>query len=175
MIVGAHAMFYSRNADADRAFLRDVFGLAHVDAGEGWLIFGLPPAEVGVHPSDSNGVWEFYLLCDDVEGFVAEMALRGAATAPIQDMGWGLLTHVQLPGGGNLGVYEPRHPCAPEVALALEEAKPSSTRTPAEPATKAKRSTKAAKGSAKAKKRSAKAKKRSTKAAKSSKRSGSKG
>ena len=109
VIVGAHSIVYSRDPDADRAFLRDVLGMPHVDAGEGWLIFGLPPAEVAVHPSEENDVHEFYLMCDDVEGFVAEMKRRGAECAAIQSMGWGRLTQVSLPGGGKLGVYQPRH------------------------------------------------------------------
>ena len=109
MIVGAHSIIYSASPDADRAFLRDVLELPSVDVGGGWLIFGLPPAEVAVHPSDENDVHEFYLMCDDVEAFVAEMKKRGIACGPVQDPGWGLLTRVTLPGGGKLGVYQPRH------------------------------------------------------------------
>src|SRR5262249_48632530 len=110
MITGAHSIIYSTNPDADRAFLRHVLGLPHVDVGEGWLIFGLPPAEVAVHPSDRNNVHEFYLMCDDVVGFVAEMSKQGAACGPVRDEGWGVLTQLALPGGGRLGVYQPRHP-----------------------------------------------------------------
>ncbi len=109
MIVGAHSIIYSASPDADRAFLRDVLELPGVDVGGGWLIFGLPPAEVAVHPSDENDVHEFYLMCDDVEAFVAEMKSRGVACSPVQNPGWGLLTRVTLPGGGKLGVYQPRH------------------------------------------------------------------
>lgn len=109
MIIGAHALIYSKNAEADRAFLRDVFRLPHVDAGEGWLIFGLPPAELGVHPGEANDRHELNLMCSDIEEFVAEMALRGVTTSPIENAGWGIITHVQLPGGGRLGVYQPRH------------------------------------------------------------------
>ena len=109
MIIGAHSIIYSTNPDEDRAFLRDVLKLASVDVGGGWLIFGLPPAEVAVHPSDTNGVHEFYLMCADVRAFTAEMTKRGIACEPVQSQGWGLLTHVTLPGGGKLGVYEPRH------------------------------------------------------------------
>ena len=109
MITGAHSIIYSVDPDADRAFLRDVLGLTHVDVGGGWLIFGLPPAEVAVHPSDSNDVHEFYLMCDDVAAFVTEMQAHGIACAPVQDQGWGLLTRLTLPGGGRLGVYQPRH------------------------------------------------------------------
>ena len=90
-------------------FLRDVLGLSHVDVGGGWLIFGLPPAEVAVHPAEVSGRHELYLLCDDVAAFVAEMAARNVACGPVSDQRWGLLTEVVLPGGGTLGVYEPRH------------------------------------------------------------------
>lgn len=109
MIVGAHSIIYSADADADRAFLRDVLKLTHVDVGDGWLIFGLPPAEVAVHPSDENDVHEFYLMCDDVVAFVAEMNKHNIACAPPQNLGWGVLTQLTLPGGGKLGVYQPRH------------------------------------------------------------------
>ena len=109
MITGAHAIVFSKDADADRAFFRDVLKLTHVDAGDGWLIFGLPPSEVAVHPADENGTHELYLLCDDVAAFVAEMARHGVATGPVTEQGWGLLTRLTLPGGGELGVYEPRH------------------------------------------------------------------
>jgi len=110
MITGAHSIIYSTDSDADRSFLRDVLHFTHVDVGGGWLIFGLPPSEVAVHPSDGNGKHELYLMCDDVEAFVAEMNGRNIACAPVQNQGWGLLTSITLPGGGQLGVYEPRHP-----------------------------------------------------------------
>lgn len=109
MIIGAHSIIYSTNPDADRAFLRDVLGLTHVDVGDGWLIFGLPPSEVAVHPSDRNDVHDFYLMCDDIKAFVAKMKERDVACGPVQDRGWGLLSELSLPGGGKLGVYEPRH------------------------------------------------------------------
>lgn len=109
MISGAHVIVYSKDAEADRAFLRDVLQLTHVDVGGGWLIFGLPPAEVAVHPSEGGGTHELYLMCDDVEAFRAAMEQRGVATEPLQSMGWGVLTDVVLPGGGKLGVYQPRH------------------------------------------------------------------
>jgi hypothetical protein len=109
MIIGAHSIISSRSPDADRAFLRDILELPSVDVGGGWLIFGLPPAEVAVHPSDRNDVHEFYLMCDDVKAFVAAMKKRKIACGPVQNQGWGLLTHVRLPGGGKLGVYQPRH------------------------------------------------------------------
>lgn len=109
MIQGAHVIVYSRDAEADRAFLRDVVGLSHVDAGDGWLIFGLPPSEVAVHPAETGGTHELYFLCADVEATVAELAGKGVACSPVEDMGWGRLTRITLPGGGQLGVYEPRH------------------------------------------------------------------
>ena len=109
MLIGAHSVIYSTNADADRAFLRDVFKLAHVDGGSGYLIFGLPPAEVAVHPSDKNDVHEFYLMCDNVGALIAEMKKHNIICAPVQDEGWDLLTRLTLPGGGTLGIYEPRH------------------------------------------------------------------
>ena len=108
-ITGAHAIIYSTDAEADRALLKEVFEFKHVDVGGGWLIFALPPAEVAVHPSEENDVHELYLMTDDVEGFVKEMKQRHVACEPVDDQGWGLLTHVTLPGGGTLGVYQPRH------------------------------------------------------------------
>ena len=110
MIIGAHSIIYSTNPSADRTFLRDVLKMPHVDVGEGWLIFGLPPAELAVHPSSRNDLHEFYLMCDDVEAFVTAMKTHGIVCEPVQGMGWGRLTQVRLPGGGKLGVYEPRHP-----------------------------------------------------------------
>ncbi len=109
MLIGAHVLVFSTNADADRVFLRDVLGLSHVDAGEDWLIFGLPPAEVAVHPGERNDVHELYLMCDDVRAFTAEMRDRGIACDDIREQPWGLLTHVTLPGGGKLGIYQPLH------------------------------------------------------------------
>lgn len=108
-ITGAHAIIYSTDAGRDRAFLRDVLGLQSVDAGEGWLIFALPPAEVAIHPGDRNDVHELYLLTDDIEGLIARLRERGVGCAASEDRGWGLLTKVTLPGGGTLGIYEPRH------------------------------------------------------------------
>ena len=109
MITGAHSIIYSTDPDADRTFFRDVLQLPSIDVGDGWLIFGLPPAEVAVHPSEQNNVHEFYLMCDDVAAFVAEMEARGITCSPVRDEGWGLLTQLTLPGGGKLGIYEPRH------------------------------------------------------------------
>jgi catechol 2,3-dioxygenase-like lactoylglutathione lyase family enzyme len=112
MINGMHAIIYSRDAEADRAFIRDVLGFASVDAGGGWLIFALPPAEIAVHPAESNGKHELYLMCNDVTAEVARLAGHGITCEPISDEGWGLLTRVRLPGGGDLGLYEPRHALA---------------------------------------------------------------
>ncbi len=109
MIIGAHSIIYSRKPEEDRAFLRDILELPNVDAGGGWLIFGLPPAELAVHPSRKNDVHEFYFMCEDVRAFVAAMAKRRVRCSPIQNPGWGELTRVTLPGGGKLGVYQPRH------------------------------------------------------------------
>ena len=110
MLSGAHVILSSTNPEADRSFLQDVLGLSGVDAGQGWLIFGLPPAEVAVHPAETNDEHELYLMCDDVAAFVSAMARRGVACPAGQDRGWGVVTSVPLPGGGRLGVYEPRHP-----------------------------------------------------------------
>ena len=109
MLTGAHSIIYSTNPDADRAFLKDVLALPHVDVGGGWLIFGLPPSEVAVHPSDKSAAHELYLMCDDIEAFVATMNTHAVACGPVQNQGWGLLTQLTLPGGGKLGVYQPRH------------------------------------------------------------------
>ena len=109
MIIGAHFILYSKDPDADRAFLRDVLKFPNVDVGGGWLIFGLPPSEVAVHPSGQNDVHEFYLMCDDVEVFIADMKKRNVDCGPVHNQGWGILTQVTLPGGGKLGVYQPRH------------------------------------------------------------------
>ena len=113
MLTVAHWIIYSTNPEADRAFLRDVLGLPHVDVGRGWLIFGLPPAEVAVHPSEKNNIHELYFMCDDIETFVARMKAHVIECAAVKDAGWGLLTHITLPGGGKIGVYQPRHPRPP--------------------------------------------------------------
>lgn len=116
MINGAHVVLYSRDADADRAFLRDLIELPNVDIGDGWLIFGLPPSEVAVHPSDTGGKHELYFMCEDVEVFVKAATAKGATCSGVQDQGWGLLTAVTLPGGGEIGVYEPRHQRPPSAS-----------------------------------------------------------
>jgi len=113
MIIGTHAILYTKDADADRAFLRDVLGWSNVDAGDGWLIFKLPPAELGIHPDESGGRHELYLLCDDIEATMADLEGKGVEiVGPATDQGWGILTAIRLPGGGELGLYEARHPTA---------------------------------------------------------------
>jgi catechol 2,3-dioxygenase-like lactoylglutathione lyase family enzyme len=113
VINGAHLILYSKDADADRAFLRDVLGCPNVDAGGGWLIFKLPPAEVAVHPTDAAETHQLYLMCDDLERTMEELRAKGVEFAdPVSDQGWGLLTAITLPGGGRLGLYEPRHATA---------------------------------------------------------------
>ena len=109
MISGGQVIIYSREPERDRAFLRDVLHLANVDAGDGWLIFALPPSEVAVHPSERNDVHEFYLLTDSVKDLVTAMRSKHVVCSDPQDRGWGSITQVTLPGGGILGVYEPRH------------------------------------------------------------------
>jgi len=109
MITGAHAIIYSKKSDADRAFLKDVLGLGHVDVGGGWLIFGLPPSEGAIHPGPKHSVHELYLMCDDVEAFRSMLDGKKIKSSAVKDQGWGLLTSVTLPGGGKVGVYQPRH------------------------------------------------------------------
>lgn len=110
MITGAHAILYSADAEADRAFVRDVLGMDGVDAGDGWLIFALPPAELAVHPTAGAPQHELYLMCDDIHETVEQLRARGVEfTGPVSDEGWGLLTALRLPGGSELGIYEPRH------------------------------------------------------------------
>lgn len=112
MIIGAHIILYSTNAEADRAFLRDVCGFSHVDAGHEWLIFALPPAEVAIHPSEDNEGRDLYLLCDDLPETLALLDKHAVAYEPVAEAPWGTVTHITLPGGGQLGLYKPRHPLA---------------------------------------------------------------
>jgi hypothetical protein len=109
LINGAHSIIYSTDAQADRAFLRDVLELPRVDVGHGWLIFALPPSEVAVHPAEDTRHHELYLMTDDIQAFVSAMADRDISCAPPRDQGWGVLTDLNLPGGGTIGVYQPRH------------------------------------------------------------------
>jgi predicted enzyme related to lactoylglutathione lyase len=117
VITGAHAIIYTKDAEGVRAFFRDVLELPWVDAGNGWLIFGLPPAEIAAHPLDGGeaGHHELYLMCDDVHATVADLERRGVEfSEPIRDESFGLMTAIALPGGGELGLYEPRHPTPPQ-------------------------------------------------------------
>jgi catechol 2,3-dioxygenase-like lactoylglutathione lyase family enzyme len=112
MIFGAHTIIYSRDAAADRAFLRDVLGFASVDAGHGWLIFALPPSEVAVHPAEENGRHELYLMCDNLKGEIAALQEKGVACSEVHEERWGSIITIRLPGGGEIGLYQPKHPTA---------------------------------------------------------------
>ncbi|MGH8837085.1 MAG: VOC family protein [Actinomycetes bacterium] len=112
MINGTHVIIYSRDAGADRAFIRDTLGFPGVDAGNGWLIFRLPPAEIAVHPTDGESKHELFLMCEDIVSTLQQLAAKGVSTRPISDEGWGLLTSVSLPSGSDLQLYQPRHPVA---------------------------------------------------------------
>ncbi len=117
MITGTHAIIYADDAEATRAFFRDILGLPNVDAHDGWLIFKLPPAELGIHPTGAPGTahgrHELYLMCDDIQATVADLTAKGVEfTAEIQNQGFGLMTTIRIPGGGELGLYQPRHPTA---------------------------------------------------------------
>jgi catechol 2,3-dioxygenase-like lactoylglutathione lyase family enzyme len=112
MISGAHIIVYSKDAEADRAFFRDVLGFASVDAGHGWLIFAMPPAEAAFHPSDANDVHELYFMCEDLKAEMAALAEKGVRCSDVQEARWGSITKIQLPGGGKVGLYQPKHPTA---------------------------------------------------------------
>jgi len=137
MINGAHVILSSKKPEADRAFLREVLGLPYVDVGDGWLIFGLPPAEVAVHPSDKNDEHGLYLMCEDVEALMRQMKKHDVDCEQVRDLGWGLLTQLSLPGGGKLGVYQPRH-ARPKPMSAR---KPSTKRAPVKKAARTVRKT----------------------------------
>jgi catechol 2,3-dioxygenase-like lactoylglutathione lyase family enzyme len=111
MITGVHAIVHAGDAERVRTFMRDVLGLASVDAGGGWLIFALPPAELAAHPTDGDPRHELFLMCDDIHGAVEELKAKGVEfTRAISEERWGLTTALAIPGGGELGLYEPRHP-----------------------------------------------------------------
>jgi len=112
LVNGAHVILYSLDADADRAFLRDVLQFPSVDAGRGWLIFALPPAEIAVHPTEGAASHELYLMCDDIEALMAAMRGRGVACDGPSEERWGRVVHVTLPSGARLGVYQPKHSTA---------------------------------------------------------------
>lgn len=115
MISGTHVVIYSKNAEADRAFFRDILGFKSVDAGHGWLIFALPPVEAAFHPS-AEAAHELYLMCDDLKTEIASLASKGVKCSEIEEARWGSITKIGLPGGGNVGLYQPKH----RTALALD-------------------------------------------------------
>jgi catechol 2,3-dioxygenase-like lactoylglutathione lyase family enzyme len=112
MIFGAHVIVYSKDAAADRAFCRDVLGFASVDAGHGWLIFALPPAEMAVHPVEDAERHELFFMCDDLKAEIVALAGKGVRVADLQEARWGSIAKVRLPGGGEVGLYQPKHPTA---------------------------------------------------------------
>jgi len=109
VIFGAHVVFYTKNADADREFFREILGFKSIDAGHGWLIFALPPAEAAFHPSDFNGTRELYLMCDDLKAEMASLAKKNVKCSAVAKAQWGSSTKVFLPGGGMVGLYQPEH------------------------------------------------------------------
>jgi len=111
MLSGAHIVIFSRNAEADRAFVRDVLGLPTIDAGGGWLISGLPPTEMAFHPGEPEGATsaELYLMCDDIQTLLGRLREQQIEAEPVTDQSWGLATHITLPSGARLGIYQPRH------------------------------------------------------------------
>jgi catechol 2,3-dioxygenase-like lactoylglutathione lyase family enzyme len=111
MISGAHVVVYTKNAEADRAFFRDVLGFKSVDAGHGWLIFALPPTEAAFHPAE-NDSHELYLMCDDLKTEMASLAKKGVTCSKVEEARWGSITKMRLPSGGNVGLYQPKHPTA---------------------------------------------------------------
>jgi catechol 2,3-dioxygenase-like lactoylglutathione lyase family enzyme len=113
VIYGAHVIMFSSDPDADRAFLSDVLGFEHVDAGGGWLIFGRPPAELAVHPAEAPAP-ELYLMCDDVAAEMQRLETQGVRCSAVEEARWGSVTQVGLPGGGEVGLYEPKHPAMVE-------------------------------------------------------------
>ena len=112
MISGAHVILYSKDAEADRAFLRDVLGFPFVDIGHGWLIFALPPAELAVHPDGEGNRCELYLMCDDLKAEILALAAKGVKCSEMQEARWGSITKIRLPSGADVGLYQPKHPIA---------------------------------------------------------------
>jgi catechol 2,3-dioxygenase-like lactoylglutathione lyase family enzyme len=112
MISGAHVIVYSKDAEADRAFFRDVLGFKSVDAGRGWVIFALPPAEAAIHPSEEQAAHELYFMCDDLGAEISSLAKKGVASSKVQEARWGSITKIPLPGGGAIGLYQPKHATA---------------------------------------------------------------
>lgn len=112
MIIGAHVIVYSKDADADRAYFRDILGFKSVDAGHGWLIFALPPAEAAFHPDQENDRHELYFMCDDLKAEMSALKKKGVACSEVHNERWGSITKIRLPGGGQIGLYQPKHPTA---------------------------------------------------------------
>ena len=112
MITGAHVIVYSKDPESDRAFFRDVLNFPAVDAGHGWLIFALPPAEAAFHPAEKNNLHELYFMCDDLQSAMESLKSKKVKCAPVQEERWGSLTSITLPGGGKVGLYQPKHPTA---------------------------------------------------------------
>jgi hypothetical protein len=112
LISAAHVVIYSKIAEAVRSFFRDFLGFKSVDAGHGWLIFALPPGETAFHPSDENGVHELYFICDDLKAEMASLAKKDVKCSQIHEARWGSITKMRLPGGGAVGLYQPKHPLA---------------------------------------------------------------
>ena len=110
MISGAHVVVSSKDAQADRAFFRDVLGFKSVDAGHGWLIFALPPAEAAFHPSENNGAHELYFMCEDLKAEMALLAKKSVKCSKVEEARWGSITKMSLPSGGKVGLYQPKHP-----------------------------------------------------------------
>jgi len=110
MLTGSHVVIYTKDAESDRAFFRDVLGLRSVDAGHGWLIFALPAAEAAFHPFEENNKHEMYFICDDLGALMASLAKKGVRFGGIAEEQWGTRTRMLLPGGGEVGLYQPKHP-----------------------------------------------------------------
>ena len=111
MINGAHVIVYTKDAEADRAFFKQILGFKSVDAGHGWLIFALPPAEAAFHPDDENGRHELYFMCDDIKAEIEALTKKGVKCSKVQEERWGSITMISLPGG-KIGLYQPKHPTA---------------------------------------------------------------
>jgi hypothetical protein len=149
MITGIHTLIYASDADKVRAFFRDVLEFPSVDVGHGWVIFALPPAELGIHPTDGKVYHELYLMCDDVKSTVARLQRKGVQCAEIRDVGWGSLTSVTIPGGGDIGLYEPRH----KTAIGMAGAKKATSRKSASAVKRARKAPKPKSSSSKRKPR----------------------
>jgi hypothetical protein len=151
MINGLHTIIYTKDADSLRAFFRDTLKFPYVDAGHGWLIFALPPAELGIHPAEGELVSRLHLMCDNIEATVKDLTRKGVEfTGPVADMGWGLMTAFKLPGGGEMEIYQPKHPTAVGMASGATS---SSKRKPGRAKSRAGKARKAGKRPKKAKRR----------------------